>query len=309
MPLRANHSPFRHLPRFRPRPLFSVLIVGAAVILAYHLVVGPLLLLRVEGIIKSCLMQVFGTLLPGMALYTLLSPRVHNHIATLSLSYALGYAFQIVSYFLFVPFGGHALIPYYMIPAAAFSGWIIWKRRSAWDILPVDRGEILAGILFLVYLLMQTISYSAANASPALTASAWIPKDLAFWLENAAALSIRFPAGDLRVYVDSTLFYHYFSSIQLAFSHLATGIDLFTLAVPLYSLGKSILVFGSFYVFLTGITRRVWAALLGVFLICFTNGLSGRNAHRFGKSPPCFQQKFYFVQKQAPAKAPFPGRG
>lgn len=71
----------------------------------------------------------------------------------------------------------------------------------------------------------------------------------------------------------TSLFYHYFSSIQIAMSSLITGIDIYSMSVPFYALTKSFVMAGAVYYFVSvyniSVKRTIWAYIV----ILFTTGV------------------------------------
>ncbi len=189
------------------------------------------------------LAQVFIIFTPGYALLCLFRWK-NNIVERLTLAYTLGYAVNILEYLLFYGCNmqrfAAALV--WLIAFLSFFG-IAWLGR------PEDNGKrekdcfVLLGI-FLIYLLINCISYGGNAVSPLMgQGMLTIPRDVQFWCSNAAALKLAFPPEPL--YLDGgILYYHYFSSMQIALVSQVSGIDIFSLAFPLYSFGKCLLVIG-----------------------------------------------------------------
>lgn len=217
--------------------------------------------------------QLIGILLPGMAAYCLLadSTKSHSFWSILILSYAYGYSINILSYFLFVPFQQQRLIPYWTIGLGIVSLLYLFCNRANLCISPLKKEDRPLLLLFFLVFLLSFLAYSARLASPVVTGIAKYPTDLMYWIENASALSISFPAYEPRVALHKILYYHYFTSIQLAYMKLATGVNLFSLAVTFFSFGKSILLFGSLYLLLSKYPRKF--LYLGLVILLFCTGL------------------------------------
>ena len=205
-------------------------------------------------------------------MYSLLYKRIQTLLGALCISYILGYCVNILSYFLLVPIGLLELVPAFVIILAIISVFIIAKNSI--EVKSINgKIEIVYWLGFFCVLGLSTIAYSAANVSPALNGATWMPTDLLFWIENSAILAGGFPANNPRLLVDDPLFYHYFSSIQIAFLNLASGVDCFTLSVPFYSIGKALVFYGAVYVLICGITQNNLFRLLGVLVFIFSSTL------------------------------------
>lgn len=255
--------------------MFQAVLLGGGLIVAYHLLIGPPLDVPAANLAKSVLMQLFGVLLPGSALYVLLYPSRQNIFGALFLSYAFGYAANIASYFLLVPFGLQAVVPYFVALLALLSLWVLWKRGGQIMMDKLTRMDLVYAALFLLYLCMHAIVTAGVVAPPSVTGSLSCHQDHWYWIENAAALAIQFPPRELRLAVDATYYYHYFSSVQLAFSSLATGIDIFTIGGGLFPLTQCLLFFGSFCTLFRGALKNRLLPVFGLIVICFCTGMEG----------------------------------
>ena len=249
-----------------------ILALGSFFIVAYHLFAGICLNISGAEMISSILMQIFGILVPGLAMFSLLYKKEQTFLGALFISYILGYAGNIISYFLLVPFGLSGMIPAYVALLALVSFWAIMRKGKTVELRAFGLKDLLTIAVFSVYLILTTFAYSGANVSPEVTDSSWMPTDVMLWIENAAALARRFPAVGPRVNLGRILYYHYFSSVQIAFSNLATGVNCFTLGVSFFSVGKCFIFFGAFYVLFSGLTKNYWLQLLGVIAVCFSSG-------------------------------------
>ena len=80
--------------------LYNVVLISSVLFIIYHVIIGALLLLPLENIIKSCLMNIFGILLPGSAIFAILFHDKVNIIGAVALCYSFGYISNIISYYL-----------------------------------------------------------------------------------------------------------------------------------------------------------------------------------------------------------------
>lgn len=255
--------------------MFQAVLLGGGLIAAYHLLIGPPLDVPAANLAKSVLMQLFGVLLPGSALYVLLYPSRQNIFGALFLSYAFGYAANIASYFLLVPFGLQAVVPYFVMLLALLSLWVLWKRGGRIAMDKLTRMDLIYAALFFLYVVLHTVATVGITTPPSVIGTLPSLGDHLYWLENAAALARQFPPTDARVAIGSVYYYHYFSSIQLAVSSLATGVDIFTLGGALFSLTQCLLFFGSFYVLFRSRLKSRLLPVFGLIAICFCTGMEG----------------------------------
>ena len=95
--------------------------------------------------------------------------------------------------------------------------------------------------------------------------------DLLYWVGNTIELTREFPPKDFRSYPNHYN-YHYFSSLQLAFESIITGIrpSLLSFAFSFIQ-SVTLMVMGAMIVF-GKCTKRIGYIILGMFLLFFTSG-------------------------------------
>lgn len=292
----------QHKEQLRKHPygyIIQVLVFLIGTVTIHHVVIGKLLELSAQYIIKTVIAQIAATILPGVSLCIVLYKKKQTILGKACASYILGYSWNIVMYFLLVPFGLKDYVSMVIALFALVSALVILKKGQECEWKETEKLESVFYFLFLLFLLLTVFVYEGANAPPVLTGSAKIPTDHLFWIENAAALSKGFPANDLRVVVDNILYYHYFSSIQIAFESIATGVDCFTLGTSLGGVAKTFIVYGALYLFTSGITEKFWLRMLGVVGLAFSCGLEGHilvtYTHHFWTHPFGFDMGFAFA--------------
>lgn len=228
-----------------------------------------------EKCIRFSLYQVFLIFLPGTALTVVLfKHKEFTYLSFLFISYALGYAVNILEYFLlvFVGISGrNANCISVSVCVAALLYACLVKHTTRFK--HFSREDLLWGVLFSLLIFVLYFAYSANCVIPSESNnSAFYHKDGLYWVENAAALKLAFPPPELRCN-GMKFYYHYFSGIHLAFSSLVTGIDLFSLAYPLYVLTRALIVFGGAYTAAHVIIRNNYLRYIFVFALLFSTGL------------------------------------
>lgn len=221
-------------------------------------------------ITKFFVFQVCGILIPGFFLSGLLKDRI-SPIARFCLSYALGYALNIFEY-LFEELLNRR-IPYIVLSVFIFliSVVMIWIRRSEYKEYfcgaEDNKDEILMVSMILFLLFINVFVYAFANKD-----IFNINHDLSWWINNSVALKLNFPPNNL--FMSGTkLYYHYFSSVQIAYTSLVTGIEIIALSIPFYVISKTIVMIGATIFFLEIMNIKGWPRLWGIVLILFTTGL------------------------------------
>ena len=228
--------------------------------------------------VKFAVFQIFIVMLPGFALYSLLlKNREASAIGYISISYALGYALNIIEYF-FTALIGLSSVSALIVAAVctvALCLPVIVKKDDVsikWE----KNDYIFAGIFF-IFLIAIFLGYSLKYLAPSDGVSRKYHADALFWVENASALKKVFPPEEFRL-AGTPLFYHYFASIWVAFASLITGADTFNIAYALYPLGKCLLLFGGLYV-----TAKIWfeknyQRILFMIILLFTTGFEKYSA-------------------------------
>lgn len=223
------------------------------------------------------LWHIAGTILPGMALAALLSRKHAQYriIEWLTISFALGYCANILSYFLFVPFQLQMLIPYWGIALTVGSLFVLVRSEFRFSVQKINRADMMGLACLTVCLGITYLCYSAYNAAPVSNVYPTYATDLMYWIENASALANSFLPMDPRVSVGETYYYHFFSSIQIAYVSLLSGADIFTLGTVFFALGKTVLCFGAFYLLLSRYSPKLqW---FGLIAILFCTGLEEKS--------------------------------
>ena len=207
---------------------------------------------------------------PGLALATLLTgDRDQNGVQFVCLSYALGYAVQILLYFLTAATGFSFAVSCVVITGLlAFSGAVLARNHFCRIIRSRSETAAVSALLAL-FLILVFFAYSARHALPGIGGdSAVYHADALYWIENAAALTKSFPPAELRM-SGTRLYYHYFASAALAFCNRITGIDVFSLGYAFYPLGKCLILFGGIYelaaVFFQDTKKRFFFLLVLLF--------------------------------------------
>lgn len=253
--------------------LFQVILTGSLLIISFHVLLGALLDIPMANLAKNTFMQLFGVFLPGSTLYVALYPSRQNLLSALFLSYAFGYAGNIISYFLLVPFKLQIAVPFFVIFIAVLSLWWLWRQHKRFSLDKLKRIDLIYVFIFLLYLCLHTIVAAGTSALPDTADSLVLHQDHLYWLENTAALVRQFPPVDPRLAINEVFCYHYFSNIQLAFSSLATDIDVYTVGGVLFPLTQCLLFFGSFYILFRNALKSRLLSVFGLVVILFCTGL------------------------------------
>lgn len=252
--------------------LLRVMGITLALLAAAFFLTGVILKYNAKQAAKTAMIQLAVVFLPGMAAYTFVSDkdRPKDLLSILTYGVFLGFCFNVVSYFLLAAAGQLRLARWWSYAACAASAVLICARRNWIRIACFRRRDLPAWALFLVYAVLVFLAYSAKNAPPFTAGVNGYHQDLLYWLENASALTRGYPPVDPRVNVGKVFYYHFFSSIQIAYTALSGGTSVFSLGVSYFWVFKSILVFGSVYLALERYPDG--ARLAGMISLLFCTG-------------------------------------
>lgn len=215
-------------------------------------------------------------ILPGVAILSLLKFKV-SWFMMLCLSYAIGYAVNIGEYFVSEVFDRKVSFSCLSLVVGLGSLGIVLSQfvLSKEHVLKKDSGDsrlIFQELFFALFLFTNVFAYAAKYLGTDVNGVSSISRDMQYWCNNSVALKIQFPAETL--FMDGVpLFYHYFSSIQIAYFSSVSGIDIFTLSFPLYSMVKTFILVGAVIFMMNMLCKDDRYKIVGMLLALCTTGL------------------------------------
>ena len=160
-----------------------------------------------------------------------------------------------------------------MLVVSLISLLVVIKRfnRNEYSIRQDLKGEIVCCIFLSVMFLIAIFTYAGANLIPPKGEENIILNDLLYWIGNTTELTKEFPPKNFRNYPQKYN-YHYFSSLQLAYECLVTGIrpTVISLAYSFFQ-SMTLLVFGA-YILFHKCTSKIRYIVLGMLILFFTSG-------------------------------------
>lgn len=253
----------------------KLIFKNAIIILLCSELVSIFALHQVQSGFLFFLFQLFGILLPGMALATICDFSVKTDTEWIGISWFLGYFANLLEYLIVMLLHAQSAAWILLGLVAVCSLVYLWKSKKTDKELENDRvgSRILlvcGGIMFALSLVI----YCGINRIPPATAESSINGDLLYWAGNTIELIKEFPPLDFRNY-PTHYNYHYFFSMQLAFISMATGIRPVVLSVS-FTLVQSILlrVYGG-YLLLRKCTKNEKLRAWGMVLLFFVTGWEG----------------------------------
>lgn len=172
--------------------------------------------------------QTLSVVIPGMAMVLILRIKIASDVGWIGYSFVMGYVYNILLYYVTVPFGLQIYVKVIGVAAAALSMVLLWLKRS--DVIGCEHdgaGMKICTVGVIVYAVFMFIAYNGNGLSPALlgrTDYYTYHRDIQYWIGNLHSLIKQYPPLNPRDYDAGIFNYHYFSSIQLAVQAIWTGI-------------------------------------------------------------------------------------
>lgn len=196
--------------------------------------------------VKYILTQCLVILAPGLVCVKwLIGDKDKSVVHWLSLGYALGYSINILEYMLIwsLSLQRYSTFVIGIITVAVCFLWFYKPINIEFD--EVKSSDYILLALFMTYMLINIVAYSGNNISPFVgIGETSIHRDIQFWCANAVSLKNSF-LPQSAYFSGTTFFYHYFSSMHVAFISQVSGISVFDVAFTLFSFGKSVLLIGA----------------------------------------------------------------
>lgn len=218
--------------------------------------------------------QLIGVFSIGYMLKTLLGLNTKNWIESFGISYAFGYALNIICYLIAFPLFGKIGLCVCIYALVLFSLFFNWKRidlerliikEDCWILI------ILVGVLFL-----QFFMFAGNNCAASYIETNSYYRDFCYWMSDVVTFTKQFPPIDFRVIDSSSYYYHYFSSIQAAVQSLVTGIPVANFGMGFYFIQSAILLVFTSYVFFSNLIKDKHLKMIAIVLFLFSTGFENR---------------------------------
>lgn len=224
--------------------------------------------------LKFFVVQVCFVYIPGVTLQRLIGINYENKLVRGLVSYLFGYALSIIIYLALLMTSVQENILYFYGVVFLLSGvYLIFQKQSCTD-GELEKNEMKwFSLVLLGVLITSCLLFQCANITPMLKrGNVFINQDLVFWMRNTVAVTKGYPVPELSI-VGLDLYYHYFSSVHLAFLKFTTGIELFDLCfVYSYLLTDFILVSG-LYIVTKKLMGQMRLTFIAIIFVLFTVNL------------------------------------
>ncbi len=235
-----------------------------------------LLDLSLSTIIQFFVVQVLFVYLPGLSLSVWLFKQM-NPMLRIGISYSFGYVINIIEYYVAYGLFDGAAMPIAAIGIFFAIAALLLAPEKQDE--PLSHKDVVIAIVFVLYLAICMVAYSSIGSTASvIDYGTSLNRDMQFWISNAVGCELSFPPAAAYMSGEN-LYYHYFSSMQIAFLNRLSGISIFDLAVPLFPFGKSIMLVGGIAFLISCLTAKkrygyYWFFLL---LMLFTTGIEDRS--------------------------------
>lgn len=243
------------------------------VIAAYLVCMYTLFNISAISLAKFILLNIVSVFLPGAAIFSLLDIKL-SRVGTFCTSYLLGYAFLTAEYFFSEIFDRKLSFTMLTVVVAIVSFVFLGKKMKSEkyfvEIKETDN-ENVEMFFWAIFVILNIFAYAAIRLGTDVVPIYSEYFEIPYWMNNTVALKLSWPTENLFM-AGSSLNYHYFSSIPIAFLCEVYKIDVFTMSIPLYCLTKAIVVVGAVQFLLDAITADIRLNLLGYMLMIFSAG-------------------------------------
>ena len=180
--------------------------------------------------VKFVSVQMAFIYLPGFALQRLTRLSYQNTLVRGLVSYATGYSVSLLVYLTLLMIGAQHLVLYAYIGISIISAsYLYYTQKTVCDGEITRKEKLYFSYIMLAALVASMVLFQFPNLNPELKDSnTSLNQDLVFWMRNAVAATKGYPLPELSV-AGKEFFYHYFTSINLAFLKFTTGIEMYDL--------------------------------------------------------------------------------
>lgn len=194
--------------------------------------------------------QMAGILLPGFFILQSAGLRFKNNISNLFVGYGIGLAIWSMIYALLILFDFHKCSPVFLYTVSFFSLLALLKRNLRNTFLSYlgsennDNKFLL--LLFVVIFVFGFLVFQYPHRLVSDTGYLDMHMDHVYWFKNCVASTKGYPLPELSA-LGINLYWHLFSSFNIALFHFSTGIDIYFLCFSLSYVWHIFLMIGGAY--------------------------------------------------------------
>ena len=217
--------------------------------------------------------QLFCIYIPGLAFLHLCKVDFEDTQIKKLVAYAIGYCMSIVLYLLLLIIGLQHLSRTISIGIAVVALILIRTQKRIVETPASQSDKTFVAIISALCFLIGLVIFQYTNQMPTESGvNVFVSQDLVFWFRNCVAATKSYPLPELSV-AGKDFFYHYFTSVEIAWLHYVTDIEILDLCftysylVNLFLLASGVFVLGK--ILIQDKILTYWA----VSFILFTSSL------------------------------------
>jgi len=217
--------------------------------------------------------QLAGILLPGFLLLQRAGLHFKNKMSDIFVGYGIGLALWAMIYAVLIYFNLHKWSPYILYIVSFISLLTLLNktiRNSFFSILGNEnRDNLFLLSIFVVLFVFGFLVFQFPHRLVSETGYLDMHMDHVYWFKNCVASTKGYPLPELSV-KGISLFWHLFSSFNIALFHFSTGIDIYYLCFSLSYIWHIFMMMGGAYVLaneLLSNSKYVFTALV-LILLC-----------------------------------------
>ena len=217
--------------------------------------------------------QLAGILLPGFILLQRVGLHFKNKTSDLFVGYGIGMAVWALVYAVLIYLNLHRWSPYFLYTVSVFSVLAVFNRNMRKDICSclgsenIDNRFLL--LIFVVIFVFGFLVFQYPHRLVSDTGYLDMHMDHVYWFKNCVASTKGYPLPELSA-LGINLYWHLFSSFNIALFHLSTGIDIYFLCFSLSYIWHIFLMMGGAYALASELlsNRRYVFTALVLILLC-----------------------------------------
>lgn len=217
--------------------------------------------------------QLAGILFPGFLLLQWAGLHFKTKISDLLVGYGIGLAIWALVYAVLIYFNLHKWSPYFLYIVSIFSVLVVLNRKIRNNLFSCLRGDNVDNkfllSIFVVLFVFGFFVFQYPHRLVSDTGYLDMHMDHVYWFKNCVASTKGYPLPELSA-LGINLYWHLFSSFNIALFHFSTGIDIYFLCFSLSYIWHVFLMIGGTYTLASELlsNRKYVFTSLVLILLC-----------------------------------------
>lgn len=218
------------------------------------------------------LFQNLFILIPGAAVLVVLGLKPISKLELVSFSYGIGYAVNIITYYLVMLSGIKAYAVWVLCLETLLATIVLFKKKNCLTALEEDTaGNIICGVMLGILFLCRFFVYFGVNKIPSAGEANFYTADLMYYIGNSVEMAKECPPMDFRWHIQPYK-YHLFGSAQMALMQMVVKIPMVILEFSYGFIQPCVLLVFSIYSLLKRLGLKKVFCALGVYAVLFMTG-------------------------------------